>query len=149
MPDTTKPVVAPPPKRKVSRGRVLLADDEDAIRRVMGRVLRNLGFEVLEAKTGKEGVELMERRPEKLELVLTDVVMPDMGGPEMVAHLRQRDPDLRVLYVSGHTFDQLNIAALHAHERFLAKPFTGEELRKTLEELLGPAGLLEAPDQRH
>ncbi len=132
-----------------SRGVVLVVEDEDAIRRMVSRVLRKVGFEVTEARDGQEALETA-RRMARLDVVVTDVVMPVMGGPQLVTQLRAERPGVRVVFMSGHTFDRLDISGLDACvETFLAKPFAPDQLQSAVEQAMGdrrdPAALGGSP----
>ena len=99
--------------------------------------LRKLGYHVLEAKHGLEACLLASQDLDRLDLLLTDMVMPGMGGRELAQHLITIKPDLRILFMSGFTDD---IGILTGHERgasgFLQKPFTPELLARTVRKLL-------------
>ena len=115
----------------------MVVEDEDGIRRMVCRVLRKIGFEVSEARDGQEALEAA-RRMSTLDLVLTDVMMPSMGGPELVRRLRVLLPTLKVVFMSGHTFHRLDVETLNATvERYLPKPFTPDALRVVVERTLG------------
>ncbi len=119
--------------------RVLLVEDEAAVRRLTARSLRDRGFEVLEATHGREGLELGAGTAQ-LDLVVADVDMPQLDGVEMVRRLTQSRPQLPALFISGSsTVDVDGPEAPAAHARFIAKPFSDEELDEALEDLLGPA----------
>jgi signal transduction histidine kinase/CheY-like chemotaxis protein len=106
------------------RGRALVVEDEEAIRRVMCRLLRGAGFEVAAARTGAEALDSVATSG-PLDLVVTDVVLPQMSGPELVRRLRASRPQLRVLYVSGHGAANLGEVG---GEPLVPKPFTSEQL---------------------
>ncbi|MCA9630761.1 MAG: response regulator [Myxococcales bacterium] len=96
------PEVTPTPERPAGGSeRLLLVDDDDAVRKTLVAVLRGAGYQVLQAADGVEALELLIREQGDLDLVVSDVVMPRMNGPEFVARARARFPDLRVLYMSG------------------------------------------------
>jgi two-component system cell cycle sensor histidine kinase/response regulator CckA len=116
---------------------ILVVEDAESIRKLVCAMLLHDGYSCLEASDGAEALELAARA-DKLHLVLTDVVMPQMGGPELARHLAVIRPDVRILFMSGYTDDPL----VHRVERmstiFLPKPFTvaalTNKVRKTLEE---------------
>src|SRR5690606_15965738 len=84
---------------------VLLAEDEEPLRRVVRRLLVGLGYTVLEAGGGEEALRIAEALGRPIDLLLTDLVMPGMGGRELAAALRARLPRLRVLYITGYAPD--------------------------------------------
>jgi signal transduction histidine kinase/ActR/RegA family two-component response regulator len=121
---------------------ILLAEDEDGIRRVASRVLRAAGYDVHEARDGLAALELALRLP-TLDLVVTDVVMPNLGGPEFVRRLRATRPALPVVFMSGHTFNDLDTGSLDREiDYFLPKPFAPHELRAAVEKRLQSAAAL-------
>ena len=120
---------------------VLLVEDDDVVRAVVAEMLLELGYVVREAGGSEEALELAGDRDE-MDILLTDVVMPGLGGPELAAKLRELRPALRVLYMSGYTARPGSNAqeALGAGASFLQKPFTFELLRQKLDTLaLQPA----------
>jgi two-component system cell cycle sensor histidine kinase/response regulator CckA len=119
------------------RGTVLFVEDEVALRNLMHRVLAKGGYTVLAAGDGLEALALVEGHPGRIDLVVTDVVMPRMSGPELATRLRSRDPGIRLLYVSGYTADQLHSQTdLGEDATLLAKPFTSDGLLRKVREVL-------------
>ena len=126
------------PSAGASRATVLLVEDEAAVREAAKRMLRKYGFTVIEAKNGQDALMLWEREEQNIDVVLTDVVMPAMGGAELARTLRQRRPDLRVVFMSGYTQGTLELSSMdEAATRFLPKPFTTDQLVGTLRDMLG------------
>ena len=116
---------------------ILLAEDEDAVRNLTRSVLTRQGYRVLEARTGSEALAVAARFPERIDLLLTDVVMPEMGGRELSRHLLMKRPDIKVLYTSGHADDTVvRTLTLEPGMSFLTKPFTPEGLTATVREVL-------------
>jgi CheY-like chemotaxis protein len=116
---------------------LLLVEDEDTIRRVMRESLELLGYLVLEAKDGSHAITHCERRGQPIDLLITDVVMPLMSGPELVQRISTVRPGLRVLFVSGYADHALVHRGLRtAGSAFLQKPFTPERLARKVRELL-------------
>jgi PAS domain S-box-containing protein len=129
-------------KPQPARGteRVLLVEDEDAVRLLASRVLADQGYTVLEARNGREALAVLARPDHGIELVLTDVVMPDMGGVELVEHLTASHPDIRVVYMSGYTEgEKLQPAVRNSPYPFLQKPFSPENLAVRIREALDRA----------
>ena len=131
----------PPPMPEVAphdaQGTVLLVEDEGAVREATKRMLKKFGFGVVEARNGEEALERWEEAEATIDIVLTDVVMPAMGGAALVKTLRARRPSLRVVFMSGYTQGALEPAAVdEACTRFLPKPFTADQLVRTLRELV-------------
>jgi len=120
---------------------VLLVEDEDAVRRVVRVALEACGYTVLEASSGPDAVQLMERGSTPVQLLVTDVVMPEMSGGELARLLRSRHPNLKVLFVSGYNEDALVRQGLFAsNDRLLQKPFASSLLIATVQDVLkGPA----------
>ena len=116
---------------------ILLVEDDSSVRNLVRDELRKLGYRVLEAKNGVEACLLATQQAGTLDLLLTDVVMPGMGGLELAHHLSVIKPDLKILFMSGYIDD----VGLHAgHEEgsssFLQKPFTPEALARAVRNLL-------------
>ena len=121
-----------------SRGTVMLVEDEAAVREATKRMLRKFGFTVIEAKHGQDALLLWDREAAGIDIVLTDVVMPVMGGAELAKALRERKRDLRVVFMSGYTQGTLELSSMdEAATRFLPKPFTADQLVGTLRDLIG------------
>ena len=100
-------------------------------------MLRKFGFTVVEAKNGEDALLLWDREGTAIDVVLTDVVMPSMGGAELARTLRLRKADLRVVFMSGYTQGTLEISSRdEGATRFLPKPFTADQLVTTLRELI-------------
>ncbi len=127
----------PPAALSEGVGTVLLVEDEPAVRRLTHRVLLRSGYRVLEAGSGPEALRVFEGEEGRIDLLVTDVVMPGMGGPELVGHLASRSPAMRVLYMSGYADDAVvRQGLLTPGNRFLSKPFTPEALAWKVREVL-------------
>jgi CheY-like chemotaxis protein/anti-sigma regulatory factor (Ser/Thr protein kinase) len=109
---------------------ILVVEDESAVRSVMCRSLRARGYEILEAKNGEDALLIAEKHNAPIHLVVTDVVMPEMGGTELFSHLRRWYPTMRTLFISGYTKGAIPEEALEAGggAGFLPKPFTLDQL---------------------
>ena len=117
--------------------RVLLVEDEDMVRKVVSRMLAARGFEVFTAASGSEALAIFESRLDDIDLLVTDLMVPDGGGLSVARTLKARMPKLEVLLVSGYspaTADGWG----QERFRFLTKPFGAAELSKVLDELFAP-----------
>jgi PAS domain S-box-containing protein len=132
--------VEPTPAEPVSLAgseTVLLVEDEKSVRALSRSILERYGYTVLEAGSGKEGLEVARQFPLPIHLVLTDVVMPEMGGTDLASQLETLRPGVRVLYMSGYTDDAIFRHGLLTKGRsFLQKPFTPEALARKVREAL-------------
>jgi two-component system, cell cycle sensor histidine kinase and response regulator CckA len=116
---------------------VLLVEDEEPVREVTALMLGSLGYRVLEASNGEEALRVVEAGREQVELLMTDVVMPGMGGRDLADALQARLPGLKVLFQSGYTGDTvIRQGILHTEVAFLQKPFTLETLSQKVREVL-------------
>jgi two-component system, cell cycle sensor histidine kinase and response regulator CckA len=114
-----------------------LVEDEEPVRNITSLLLEALGYRVLQAENGQNALRLFEARREKIDLLMADVVMPDLSGREVAEALQARDPELRVLFQSGYTDDTVvRRGILHAEVAFLKKPFTLDELARKIREVL-------------
>ncbi len=113
---------------------VLLVEDENPVRSVVSEMLRRQGHKVLEARNGSEGLELARTHP--IDLLITDVVMPVMSGPELVERMASFAPGVPVLYTSGYTDNAVISSSLHQASAFLHKPFDMSSLRDEVAKLL-------------
>ncbi|MGJ0534993.1 cell cycle histidine kinase CckA [Methylocystis sp.] len=114
------------------QGVVLLVEDEDAVRSIGARALSSRGFTVLEAATGMEALEVVERVDGKIDLIVSDVVMPEMDGPAMFAELRKRGVVAKVIFVSGYAEEAFAKNLPEGDFGFLAKPFSIKQLIETV-----------------
>jgi len=117
---------------------ILLVEDEAGVRQLIRDMLRFYGYNVVEAEDQRHAIELCSRHEVKLDLLLTDVLMPNMSGPELVKQLRQLRPDLKVIYLSGHSRDRLSVSGLDQDtEHFIQKPVVPEFLTSRIRKVLG------------
>ena len=136
--DVDEPVVvkAPPPRSETwGTGTVLLVEDEDMVRAVAERALVRQGYKVLTASDGEQGLEVLAGS-EKIDLLISDVVMPNMDGPAMVARARRSHPHLPVLFMSGYAEEQLRKSIDIANVAFLPKPFSVSQLAEAARDAL-------------
>lgn len=121
-------------------GRVMLVEDEDAVRMFGARALRNKGYTVVEAASGEEAIAMLANgEGDAIDLLITDVVMPGLDGPSMIRQVRETHPDMKVVFISGYTEDSFRKRLDVADDiHFLPKPFTLQQLackvKKMMEE---------------
>ena len=113
-------------RRRFSRATAaaLLVEDEMAVRRATSRTLVRLGYTVIEARHGRDALQLYDANAGEIDLVISDLVMPEMGGWELGRHLRQRRADLPMLMISGYDRDASGQQQRDPGVLFLGKPFT-------------------------
>ncbi len=119
-------------------GRVMLVEDEDAVRMFGARALRNKGYTVVEAASGDEAIELLNNgEAGEIDVLVSDVVMPGMDGPAMIRQVRETHPDMKVVFISGYTEDSFR-KRLDVSEdiHFLPKPFTLQQLATKVKEMM-------------
>jgi two-component system cell cycle sensor histidine kinase/response regulator CckA len=119
------------------QGTILLVEDEEGLRALNARGLASRGYTVLEAGNGVEAIDVLEGRAGQVDLVVSDVVMPEMDGPTLLKELRQRNPDLKIIFVSGYAEDafEKNLPE-RGQFAFLAKPFTLKQLVAAVKETM-------------
>jgi len=142
LPRVDEAVEAPSPIRTVvahpqASGTILLVEDEEVIRRVVAQSLELQGYQVIAVEDGSRAIAICERRDQPLALLITDVVMPLMSGPQLAQRIATIRPGLRVLFISGYT----DRALIHQGQReagtaFLQKPFTPDVLVQKVREVL-------------
>ena len=115
---------------------VLVVEDEDAVRKLVARVLERRGYQVLVAADGTEALDVVEEHGGALDLVLSDLVMPEMGGRELAARLGETRPELPILFMSGYEEDLASGAGSELGQNFLPKPFTPRALAEKVAETL-------------
>jgi two-component system, cell cycle sensor histidine kinase and response regulator CckA len=122
---------------------VLLVEDEASVREIAARTLSEAGYRVLEAESGARALELLAGSGQRISLLLTDVVMPGMGGRELATRLAELRPDVPVLYTSGYTDGEiLSRGLLDPGVAFLAKPFTATALVLAVRQRLDASSLI-------
>lgn len=137
-PQTTVSATEGPKGR--SRGeQILVIEDEDAVRALVQRALVKEGYAVVNSTGGDDSVATFERLRDRVDLLISDVVLPGPSGPDLVARFRLARPDLRVLFITGYS----RVATLPPEDvttRILRKPFTPSALVDAVQEMLATAG---------
>jgi two-component system, cell cycle sensor histidine kinase and response regulator CckA len=141
LPAVDEPLAAPPPATALKPGHgsetILLADDDPALRLLIRRVLQRAGYVVLEAQDVADAIALAERHPRPIDLFVSDIVMPEMNGPNLAQLVLIHQPTMKVLYISG--FPYTIVPASQSSSRrvsFLAKPFEPRVLVETVRSCL-------------
>jgi CheY-like chemotaxis protein len=115
---------------------ILVVEDEDAVRKLARMVLEASGYVVLDARNGREGLALCEVHPGPIDLLVTDVVMPELGGRELAQGALKLRPGMKVVFLSGHTQDVILKEGVEKGTAFLRKPFAPVELAQKVREVL-------------
>ena len=116
---------------------LLVVEDDQAVRNIASQSLRLYGYRVLTASDGDQALDMLEEENGQIGLVLTDVVMPQMGGKEMVQELKKNQSRLKVLYMSGYTANSIvHHGILDQGVAFIQKPFTPNSLARKVREVL-------------
>jgi len=138
--DAPAVTVAKPKSQELwGTGIILLVEDEAMVRAVAERALTRQGYQVLTATNGEEALEVLDandKEGSKIDLLITDVVMPTMDGPTLVGHARARFPDLPILFMSGYAEEQLRQSISIDHVAFLPKPFSVQQLGEAARDAL-------------
>ena len=138
----SQPAAGEAPARSSGRGTetVLLVEDEDGVRRLLTHVLTKSGYTVLEARSGPEALALYQQQSCRIQLLLTDIVMPHLSGRELAERLLKLQPDLKIIYMSGYTDEVMRGIGPHSGALFLQKPLRPDVLVGKVREVLdGPA----------
>ena len=116
---------------------LLLVEDEDAVRMFSARALRNKGYTVLEAPSGEAAMEVLGNGENQIDLLITDVVMPQMDGPSLIREVRERRPDIKVICISGYAEDAFRKKLDKSSDiHFLPKPFSLNQLAGTVKKVM-------------
>jgi CheY-like chemotaxis protein len=126
-----------PQARLTATGTVLLVEDDMAVRRAARRMLEKVGFNVIEAQDGEEGLSIATGYDGEITVVVTDLMMPRMNGGDFARALSSQRPDSRIVFTSGYTDDSvLRRRLVDTTHAFVQKPFTGDQLVRTITSLL-------------
>jgi two-component system cell cycle sensor histidine kinase/response regulator CckA len=122
------------------QGTILLVEDEEGLRSLNARGLRSRGYSVIEASNGIEALEALEQKNGAVDLVVSDVVMPEMDGPTLLKSMRGKNPDLKIIFVSGYAEDAFEKSLPENQQfAFLPKPFTLSQLVAAVKETMSPS----------
>src|ERR1700716_4284386 len=134
------PAEAKPRADLTGEGTTLLVEDEEGLRSLNARGLRSRGYSVIEASNGIEAMEALEQKNGAVDLVVSDVVMPEMDGPTLLKTMRDRNPDLKIIFVSGYAEDAFEKSLPENQQfAFLPKPFTLSQLIAAVKETMAPS----------
>ena len=123
--------MAPPPKNADGLSKqVLIAEDEPVVRLLLQRLLKSWGYRTLSASNGKQAVEMAQQHEGEIDVLLSDITMPEMSGPELAEKLTEQRPFLKVILMSGYSQAQV---ALRRGWKFVQKPFKPETIKKAIE----------------
>jgi signal transduction histidine kinase len=145
FPASTEQVKTPPPvydeRDPTGSETILLVEDEASLLAMSARTLRAFGYRVIEAQTGLEATEIFESLQDEIDILVTDVVMPGLSGPEIAAQLMARRGDLPVLYISGYSAEEMVRRGVeHGSLQFLGKPFSPRALGQRIRSILDGSG---------
>ena len=134
-------MVSPPPRVSDEQPRgdetILLVEDDDGVRAIARLILQRAGYTVFEATDGAEALRLYEQDPRHIDLLLTDAVMPNMGGRTLAERFTAARPGVKVLFMSSYTPDHsLRLGVQNQQAAFLQKPFTAGTLTRKLRQVL-------------
>jgi CheY-like chemotaxis protein len=120
-------------------GTILLVEDSDVVREVIARMLEAGGFTVLPASCGEDALSVSRREDVSIDLLLTDIVMPEMSGVELADRVERERPGVRVLFMTGYAEEVVvNEGILGKHRECIGKPFTLEQITKRVRKILFP-----------
>ena len=123
------------------QGTILLVEDEEGLRALNARGLRSRGYTVVEAENGVEAMEVLEEQSGAIDLVVSDVVMPEMDGPTLLKAMREKNPDIKFIFVSGYAEDAFEKSLPEGQQfDFLPKPFTLSQLVAAVKETMAKQG---------
>ena len=116
---------------------LLVVEDDDSVREFTKRMLKTLGYNVLIASDGQKGLELFKSHASQIDMIITDMIMPNMTGKQFVEAVRQIDKDIKIMFVSGYSPDDTTDGtALGQSVAFFQKPYTRDQLAKKIRDVL-------------
>jgi len=123
-------------KDLTGKAKVLLVEDEDAVRMFASRALKTKGYTVYEAESGVKALQLIEEEGIEVDLIVSDVVMPQMDGPTLINRLRERDKQIKIIFISGYAEDAFRKNLDAKDVNFLPKPFSLKQLAEKVKDVL-------------
>jgi two-component system cell cycle sensor histidine kinase/response regulator CckA len=135
--ETVAKATVAPVKDLTGQARILIVEDEESVRAFSARALKTTGYEVFEAGSGDEALEVMDDIDNKIDLMISDVVMPEMDGPTLLVEIRKRLPNLKVIFVSGYAEESVrNDIGGDQSVEFLPKPYSLDQINSKVKEVL-------------
>jgi len=132
--------IASPPTPALGSHTILLVEDEQSLRKLAHKILKDVGYAVLEAEGGSKALEIAEQYKSRIDLLLTDVIMPGINGRMLAEKLSAARPDMKILYMSGYAEGEIaRHGFLQPSVQVLRKPFTCEELTQRVQQVITAA----------
>jgi DNA-binding NtrC family response regulator len=120
-----------------TKGTILLADDEDMVREIGTQMLKRLGFDVIGAENGRKAIDLYQENLDSVNVVILDLVMPDLGGAEAVDEIKKINPDAKIMLSSGYGRDGSTNDIMKSCSGFIQKPFSMQQLSEAIQAVIG------------
>jgi two-component system cell cycle sensor histidine kinase/response regulator CckA len=116
----------------------MLVEDEEAVRAFSARALEKKGYEVVQANSGIEGLKVFNEQADSVDLIISDIIMPELGGFELIEKIQETNPDIRVIFISGYAEEQFadKFDTYSGNITFLPKPYTLQELIDKVRDML-------------
>ncbi len=136
-PSPNEPSPSPPSEKTI-----LVVDDNDNTRELVADMMDELGYETIEAATAGDAVAIFSKDPDRIDLVISDIVMPEEDGPEMIEHILAIRKDIKVIFMSGYTEDEIVHDSVYRIQdtcaAFIKKPFSLEEIKSLIRDQIDP-----------
>ena len=118
------------------KGTILLADDEEMVLDIGVQMLKRLGFNVIPVESGRKAIEIFKEKKDSIDVIILDIVMPDLGGAEVVDAIRDIDPNTKIMLSSGYGRDRKITDIMQNCHAFIQKPFSMQELSASLQTIM-------------
>lgn len=115
---------------------ILLADDEEMVLDIGVQMLKRLGFDVIPVESGRKAIEVFREKKDSIDIIILDIVMPDLGGAEVVGAIKAIDPNIKIMLSSGYGRDHSITDIMQNCHGFIQKPFSMQELSTSLKAIL-------------